>query len=70
MKDQTEIYKKVIFRLNKEIEDILDNINDLMKSNNLPDEDIIKLTHYFLMLSNLNNAKTLVSTIKPTKKTK
>lgn len=63
--NQQVIYDKVKQNLNKETEDILDNINELM-SKELQDEDIEKLSQYFIILSNLNQAKALVSSIKPT----
>ena len=67
--NQQIIYDKVKENFTKEIEDILDRINDLMEKD-LDDEDINKLTHYFIVLSNLNQAKVLVSSIRPTKKEK
>lgn len=63
--NQQVIYDKVKQNLNKETEDILDNINELM-TKQLQDEDIEKLSQYFIILSNLNQAKALVSSIKPT----
>ena len=63
--NQQVIYDKVKQNLNKETEDILDNINELM-SKELQDEDIEKLSQYFIILSNLNQAKALVVSIKPT----
>lgn len=63
--NQQVIYDKVKQNLNKETEDILDNINELM-SKKMQDEDIEKLSQYFIILSNLNQAKALISSIKPT----
>ena len=63
--NQQVIYDKVKQNLNKETEDILDMINELMNKE-LQDEDIEKLSQYFIILSNLNQAKALVSSIKPT----
>lgn len=63
--NQQIIYDKVKQNLNKETEDILDMINELMNKE-LKDEDIEKLSQYFIILSNLNQAKALVSSIKPT----
>jgi len=63
--NQQIIYDKVKQNLNKETEDILDMINELMNKE-LQDEDIEKLSQYFIILSNLNQAKALVSSIKPT----
>ena len=63
--NQQIIYDKVKQNLNKETEDMLDMINELMNKE-LQDEDIEKLSQYFIILSNLNQAKALVSSIKPT----
>lgn len=65
--NQQIIYDKVKNNLNTKTEEILDNINELIEKG-LEDKDIDTLAEYFITLSNLNQAKTLVSSIKPTEK--
>lgn len=65
--NQQIIYDKVKNNLNTKTEEILDNINELIEKG-LEDKDIDTLAEYFIILSNLNHAKTLVSSIKPTEK--
>lgn len=67
--NQQIIYDKIKQNYSNEIEEVLDRINQLMETE-LDDDGINRLAHYFIILSNLNNAKTLVRNIKPTKNKK
>lgn len=64
---QQIIYDRVKFNFDEKIENTLDQINELINKG-LTDDDIEKLSEMFIELNNLNQAKALVSSIKPTQK--